>query len=77
MRLNHALRGRRAVIVAAATVALGAVASPAFARARSDAGPTVHGISARSDRTAGVERRDRFRARYQLQLNEGRKLLGA
>jgi hypothetical protein len=77
MKFKHALCVRRAVIVGVATVALGAVASPALAQARGDVGPTVHGSTPRSGRLAGVERRgERFRGRHQLRLDEARNLLG-
>ena len=77
MRFKHALRVRRVVIVHAATVALGLDASPALAQARGDVGPTARESKAPSDRIAGVERRERFRGRHQLQVDRARKLLGA
>jgi hypothetical protein len=77
VKFKHALRVRRVVIVIPATVALGVVASPALAQARGDVGPTVRESKAYSDRIAGVERRERFRGRYQLQPDRARKLLGA
>jgi hypothetical protein len=78
MKFKHAVRVRPAVTALAATVALGAVASPALAHARIGVGPTVHDPEAHSDRIAGVERRaERFRGRYQLRLSQARGLLGA
>jgi len=77
MKAQHVVRVRPTLAVLAATVALGAVASPAHAEVRVGGGPTIHDLSAQGDRTARVDRRAAaFRARYQLQLNPAHKLLG-
>jgi hypothetical protein len=77
MRFKHVVRVRPAVSVLAATVAVGAVASPALARVRVGVGPTVHDPKAYGDRVAGVERRaERLGGRHQLQLSRARRLLG-
>jgi hypothetical protein len=78
MKFKHAVRVRSAATALAATVALGAVASPALAHVGIGVGTTVHDFKAYSDAIARVDRpAEQFRGRYQLQLSEGRKLLGA
>jgi hypothetical protein len=77
VRFKHVVRIRPAVIVAAATVALAAAASPAFAHVRSSVGQPVADPKPGGERIAGAARRAaQVRGRYQLRLSEARKLLG-
>ena len=76
MRFTHAGRARAAVAVAAA-VALTAAASPATAQVHVGADPTVVVDHPRHDEGIGVERRTgHHRARYQLRLDQARRILG-
>ena len=78
MKFKHVVRVRPAVIVVAATVVLGAAASPAFAEVHSSVEPPVDDSKPRGERIARAARRaEQFRGRYQLRLGEARKLLGS
>jgi hypothetical protein len=78
VKFKHVVRVRPAVIVIAATVALAAAASPAFAQVHSSVEPPVHDSKPSGERIAGAARRaEQFRGRYQLRLSEARKLLGS
>jgi hypothetical protein len=76
VKLKHAVRVRPSVSALAATVALGAVASPALAEVRIGVRPALHDAKPSSDRIAGVERSAwPYRGRYQLRLSQARELL--
>jgi hypothetical protein len=78
VKVKHVVRVRPAVIVVAATVVLGAAASPAFAQVHSGVEPPVNDSKPGGERIAGAARRaEQFRGRYQLRLSEARKLLGS
>ena len=78
MKFKHVVRVRPAVIVVAATVALAAAASPAFAQVRGTVEPPVDDSKPRGERIAGAARRaEQLGGRYQLRLSETRKLLGS
>jgi hypothetical protein len=78
VKFKHVVRIRPAVIVVAATVVLGAAASPTFTQVHSSVEPPVDDSKPRGERIVGAARRaEQFRGRYQLRLSEARKLLGS
>lgn len=78
MKFKHVARVRPAVIVVAATVALAAAASPAFAEVHSSVERRVDDSRPRGERIAGAVRRaEQLRGRYQLRVSQARALLGS